>query len=83
MDELLRLHLRQATESSEALRRLPLQDRPGLACPNRFGSPHDFGCNMVLCDGSLRVSSYSIDAKIHAMLGNRADGQVIDPSQLP
>jgi prepilin-type N-terminal cleavage/methylation domain-containing protein/prepilin-type processing-associated H-X9-DG protein len=61
--------------------RTPLQDRLGFVNPNIFGSPHAFGCNMVLCDGSVRAISYSIQWQIHALLGNRADGKTIDPGQ--
>lgn len=60
--------------------RLPMQDTPGYASPDRFGSAHYSSYNAVLCDGSVQTVSYSIDAKVHAMLGNRADGQVFDPS---
>ena len=56
----------------------PRQDTPGLAIFDVFGSTHVAGCNMVLCDGSVRMINYSIQPGIHAALGNRADGKVID-----
>jgi prepilin-type N-terminal cleavage/methylation domain-containing protein len=43
-----------------------------------FGSAHPAGFNGVLCDGSVRVFSYTIDVTNYMRLGNRADGQTID-----
>jgi hypothetical protein len=40
----------------------------------RFGSAHAGACHFVLCDGSTRSISYSIDAEVHRRLGNRRDG---------
>lgn len=39
-----------------------------------FGSVHRQGCHMALCDGSVRLVSYGIDAEVHRRLGNRRDG---------
>jgi len=61
--------------------RLPVQDTPGYASPDRFGSAHYSSYHAALCDGSVRTISYSISAKVHAALGNRADGKVIDSGQ--
>ena len=33
---------------------------------------------MALCDGSVRLVSYTIDPTTHSHLSNRHDGQVID-----
>jgi len=62
--------------------RTPKQDRTGVNDYSSFGGPHASGCFFVLCDGSVRAIDYSIDATIHARLGNRQDGLVIDQSKL-
>jgi prepilin-type N-terminal cleavage/methylation domain-containing protein/prepilin-type processing-associated H-X9-DG protein len=46
-----------------------------------FGSAHDAGCNFVMCDGSVHLISYMIDAEVHRRLGNRMDGLAIDGRQ--
>jgi prepilin-type N-terminal cleavage/methylation domain-containing protein/prepilin-type processing-associated H-X9-DG protein len=51
----------------------PLQDGDSVA-ERRFGSSHAGGCHVVMCDGSVRTVSYSIDAETHRRLGNRRDG---------
>jgi prepilin-type N-terminal cleavage/methylation domain-containing protein len=56
----------------------PRQDQSGVSLSANFGSAHAAGFNMVLCDGSVRSISYSIDAETHRCLGNRKDGEVID-----
>jgi len=57
----------------------PAQDYPwnrGYS-DNRFGSSHPSGCNFLLCDGSVRLISYSVSANTFALLGSRNDGQPI------
>ena len=61
---------------------VPQQDRIGVIATASFGSPHPGGCNFVFCDGSVRTTSYSIDARVHSYLGNREDGQVVDTGSL-
>jgi prepilin-type N-terminal cleavage/methylation domain-containing protein len=48
----------------------------------RFGSSHTAGFNAVFADGSCHFLSYSINPVTFQNLGNRSDGQVIDPSGL-
>jgi len=62
--------------------RVPRQDRPGVTDYWSFGSAHSGAGNFALCDGSVRPIAYSIDPRIHSLLGNRKDGQPIDASGL-
>jgi prepilin-type N-terminal cleavage/methylation domain-containing protein/prepilin-type processing-associated H-X9-DG protein len=39
-----------------------------------FGSPHNNGLNMALCDGSVDFISYDIEKEVHAVRGGRNDG---------
>ena len=58
----------------------PTQDRRGLNRDYCFGSAHADSLNMVFCDGSVRPVRYEIEPRIHALLGNRKDGQSLDGS---
>ncbi len=58
----------------------PIQDRRGLSDPWRFGSAHDAGFQVAVCDGSVRLISYSIDLTVHKRLCSRGDGNPIDLS---
>ena len=56
----------------------PLNDRVGDVPGKefaRFGSAHRSGCNIALCDGSARIISYEIDAKLFESLGSRNDAK--------
>ena len=53
-----------------------------LPASDWFGSAHPGGLNFVMCDGSGRWISYSIDPLTYSRLGNRRDGKQIDPSKL-
>lgn len=57
---------------------LPMQDSPDYANIYGFGSAHGNGCNFVLCDGSVRSISYTIDPATYSQLGDRKDGEAID-----
>jgi prepilin-type N-terminal cleavage/methylation domain-containing protein/prepilin-type processing-associated H-X9-DG protein len=39
----------------------------------RFGSAHSGGFNMMMCDGSVRLVEYNIDAVVFRRSGNRTD----------
>jgi prepilin-type N-terminal cleavage/methylation domain-containing protein len=43
-----------------------------------FGSQHSSGCFFAMCDGSVQIISYTVDARIHYMLSNRRDGMHVD-----
>jgi len=59
----------------------PFQDTPGVSTRFQFGSAHAAGFQVVLCDGSVRTISYSIDVIVHRDLGNCRDGHPIDSSK--
>jgi prepilin-type N-terminal cleavage/methylation domain-containing protein len=44
----------------------------------RFGSSHPGAFNALLSDGSVRKLSYSIDATVFRLLGERGDGQALN-----
>ena len=56
----------------------PIEDQQGCDHGLAFGSAHSSGFQMVLCDGSVHLMSYSIDPTIHFCLGNRGDGHPMD-----
>ncbi|MEM9353701.1 MAG: DUF1559 domain-containing protein [Planctomycetota bacterium] len=47
-----------------------------------FGSSHPGGFNAVFADGSVHSIQYDIDLLVFDVLGNRADGQVLDLEDL-
>ncbi len=61
---------------------LPYRDRIGLANADAWGSAHASCFNVVLCDGSVRAISFSIDADTHKALGSRSGSEVIEASKL-
>jgi prepilin-type N-terminal cleavage/methylation domain-containing protein/prepilin-type processing-associated H-X9-DG protein len=73
--------VRQTDEDHEPLQDFydPDDDEGGK---ERFGSSHPGRFNVVLADGSVRSISYSIDSTVFSYLGNRSDGEVIDPNDL-
>jgi prepilin-type processing-associated H-X9-DG protein len=60
---------------------VPLQDTPGVYS-YAFGSAHSDGFNMAMCDGAVKMVSYSVDLQVHRRLGNRNDGLPVDASKL-
>jgi prepilin-type N-terminal cleavage/methylation domain-containing protein len=46
----------------------------------RFGSAHSGGWQVAFCDGSVDTISYDIDWQVHRDLGNREDGNVVNPN---
>ena len=57
----------------------PLQDHRGQSNPTIFGSPHAAGFTVCMGDLSVRPISYSINPLAHQYLGNKADGQAVQP----
>jgi prepilin-type N-terminal cleavage/methylation domain-containing protein len=60
----------------------PEPDTPGADYNSVFGSAHPNGFGMALCDGSVKMISYTIDPMTHNYLGNRHDDQPIDGKKL-
>lgn len=58
----------------------PKMDQPGGYWIDRFGSAHPDGWNVVMCDGSARLISFSIDPALHGAMGNRHDGELNSPA---
>lgn len=56
----------------------PIQDRAGYANPQRYGSAHSGGFNMVFADGHLQTISYSINATVHRALSTRAGSERVN-----
>lgn len=43
-----------------------------------FGSAHSSGVQLALCDGSVQMIGFGVDATVFKYLGNRKDGNAID-----
>ncbi|RIK85068.1 MAG: hypothetical protein DCC67_04520 [Planctomycetota bacterium] len=54
----------------------PLQDRPGYQLNFTFGSAHSSGVNVLFCDGSVRLVSYSVNPETWRLYGGRDDDMV-------
>jgi prepilin-type N-terminal cleavage/methylation domain-containing protein len=62
-------------DDSTVAARKPMQDKEKFEdCTERFGSAHQPGLNVVLCDSSVHQLSYHIDMRILSQLGTRDDG---------
>lgn len=64
----------------EILEARPIPDTDLISAEGeaRFGSAHPTVWNVVLCDGSVKEMSYSIDWQVHRDLGNRLDGNMTE-----
>jgi len=43
-----------------------------------FSSAHATVCHMAFCDGSAHPVSYGVEPAIHARLGSRSDGVIVN-----
>jgi prepilin-type N-terminal cleavage/methylation domain-containing protein/prepilin-type processing-associated H-X9-DG protein len=55
----------------------PVNDQATGYSEARFGSAHPSGCNLLLCDGSVRLASYTIDQVVYESLGDRNGATVV------
>ena len=60
---------------------MPMQDSSTVDTgrSTRFGSSHPIGVHFVMCDGSVQLINYSINASVYAHLGDRKDGAKDEP----
>jgi prepilin-type N-terminal cleavage/methylation domain-containing protein len=68
---------------ADVIRKTTLTPAPDYRAPTgdgewRFGSSHHGGFNALLADGSVRKLSFSIDATVFRLLGERKDGQPLN-----
>ncbi len=56
---------------------IPIRDRSNVNNTRGFGSAHPGTWQAVMCDGSVRGLSYSLEAVTHANLASRNDGQAV------
>ena len=54
----------------------PIRDPRGVDEIQLFGSAHSIGCYVAMCDGSVRLVNYGIQAETFQALGNRSDGRL-------
>lgn len=47
-----------------------------------FGSAHPGSCHFLMLDGSVQSISYEVDISVYHLIGNRADGQIVDLTAL-
>ena len=59
----------------------PRRDTPGVYSSQWMGSAHAGGFQVVMCDGSVHMVNFSIDAEAHRRFGSRNDGQSADIGQ--
>jgi hypothetical protein len=67
------------TDCDRSIVAIPRQDTPGYSGDgSEYGSAHSVGFQMAFCGGSVQMIGYLVDPAIHANLGNRCDGALID-----
>ncbi len=57
---------------------VPLRDESGYTDTFRFGGVHPAVCQFVICDGSVRGMSFSVDGKAFRALGSRNGSEPVD-----
>jgi hypothetical protein len=57
-------------------------DTPGIEYTWNFGGPHPAGWVALFCDSSVRFLTYNMNPDTHQNFGSRADGNVIDRTDL-
>ena len=67
--------------ASTGVGHLPRRNTPGFHSSQLMGSAHSAGFQVVMCDGSVHMVSFSIDPEIHRRFGSRNDGQPADIGQ--
>lgn len=55
----------------------PIRDPRGHDEFQLFGSAHQEGCYVAMCDGSVRLIPFTINGLVFQKLGNRGDGEVV------
>ncbi|MBI3462923.1 MAG: DUF1559 domain-containing protein [Planctomycetes bacterium] len=60
----------------------PMRDTRGVEADHSFGSAHPGGFHVAFADGSARLIRFTITPDAHRRMGNRADGQPVDASEL-
>ena len=58
--------------------RPPARDSDAVSDTCRFGSAHPGVWNAAFCDGRVRSLSFDIDPRVHRLLANRADQELIN-----
>jgi prepilin-type N-terminal cleavage/methylation domain-containing protein/prepilin-type processing-associated H-X9-DG protein len=58
---------------------LPMKDTPGLGNDQMFGSAHNGGLHMLMCDGSVHFISYDITLQNWSPMGNRFSTDIVEP----
>lgn len=68
------LHTGFNDDTCRSTKYLPIRDTQFDREPTRFGSAHQWGLQMIFCDGSVHSISYDVEASVHSALGHKSDG---------